>query len=173
MHSLKFIRENKDLINQTIKAKKCDIDIDEILSIDFKRRTLINEVETLKADRNSLNNQVSINKKEKNDISSLIDEMKNISIKIKALDNDLAEFNSILKEKVMYIPNVIHESVPMGKNASDNVIVKEWGSKPIFDFEILSHLELCEKLNLVDFKRGSKISGSAFPLYLKLAKEEF
>tara|TARA_B100002052_G_C15886579_1_gene601859 strand:- start:435 stop:1700 length:1266 start_codon:yes stop_codon:yes gene_type:complete len=167
MHSLKFIRENKDLINQTIKAKKCDIDIDEILSIDFKRRTLINEVETLKADRNSLNNQVSINKKEKNDISSLIDEMKNISIKIKALDNDLAEFNSILKEKVMYIPNVIHESVPMGKNASDNVIVKEWGSKPIFDFEILSHLELCEKLNLVDFKRGSKISGSAFPLYLK------
>ena len=167
MHSLKFIRENKDLINQTITEKKCDIDLDEILSIDFKRRTLINEVETLKADRNSLNNQLSINKKEKIDISSLIEDMKNISIKIKALDNDLTEFNNILKEKVMYIPNVIHESVPLGKNELDNVIVKEWGSKPSFDFEILSHLDLCEKLNLVDFKRGSKISGSAFPLYLK------
>ena len=103
MHSLKFIRENKDLINQTIKAKKCDIDLDELLSIDFKRRTLINEVESLKADRNSLNNQVSINKKEKIDISSLINDMKNISIKIKALDNDLTEFNNILKEKVMII----------------------------------------------------------------------
>ena len=82
MHSLKFIRENKDLINKTIIAKNCDIDLDEILSIDFKRRTLINEVESLKADRNSLNNQVSINKKKKIDISSLIEDLKNISIKI-------------------------------------------------------------------------------------------
>ena len=167
MHSLKFIRENKDLINKTIIAKNCDIDLDEILSIDFKRRTLINEVESLKADRNSLNNQVSINKKKKIDISSLIEDMKNISIKIKALDNDLSEFNSILKEKIIYIPNVIHESVPIGKNELDNVVIKEWGNKPVFDFKISSHLELCEKLNLVDFKRGSKISGSAFPLYLK------
>ena len=111
MHSLKFIRENKDLIQEAISKKKCDIDLEEILGIDFKRRTLIQEVESLKADRNTINNQVSLKKKEKEDYSSLINEMKNISIKIKALDNDLNEFNNNLNQKLMYIPNIIHETV--------------------------------------------------------------
>ena len=166
MHSLKFIRENKKLIQDAISKKKCDIDLDEILSIDFKRRTLIQEVESLKADRNTINNQVSLKKKEKQDCSSLIDEMKNISIKIKALDNDLSEFNNKLNTKLMYIPNIIHKTVPDGLSEKDNVVIREWGSKPSFDFKPLSHMEICEKLNLVDFKRGSKMSGSAFPLYV-------
>jgi len=166
MHSLKFIRENTSLIKDAISKKKCDIDLDEILGIDFKRRTLIQEVESLKADRNTINNQVSLKKQEKQDCSSLIDEMKNISIKIKALDNDLHEFNYQLNEKLMYIPNIIHETVPDGLSESDNVLIKEWGTKPSFSFKPLSHMEICEKLNLVDFKRGSKISGSAFPLYI-------
>ena len=166
MHSLKFIRENTSLIKDAISKKKCDIDLDEILGIDFKRRTLIQEVESLKADRNTINNQVSLKKQEKQDCSSLIDEMKNISIKIKALDNDLHEFNYQLNEKLMYIPNIIHETVPDGLSENDNVLIKEWGAKPSFSFKPLSHMEICEKLNLVDFKRGSKISGSAFPLYI-------
>jgi seryl-tRNA synthetase len=66
----------------------------------------------------------------------------------------------------MYIPNIIHETVPDGLSESDNVLIKEWGAKPSFSFKPLSHMEICEKLNLVDFKRGSKISGSAFPLYI-------
>jgi len=166
MHSIKFIRENKNLIQDAISKKKCNIDLDEILEIDFKRRTLIQEVESLKADRNTINNQVSLKKKEKQDCSSLINEMKNISIKIKALDNDLSEFNNNLNQKLIYIPNIIHETVPNGLSESDNVVIKEWGSKPSFSFTPLSHMEICEKLNLVDFKRGSKISGSAFPLYM-------
>ena len=166
MHSLKFIRENTSLIQDAISKKKCDVDLDEILGIDFKRRTLIQEVESLKADRNTINNKVSLKKKEKQDCNSLIDEMKNISIKIKALDNDLHEFNNNLNEKLMYIPNIIHETVPDGLSENDNVVIKEWGSKPSFSFKPLSHMEICERLNLVDFKRGSKISGSAFPLYI-------
>ncbi|MAR15523.1 MAG: serine--tRNA ligase [Candidatus Marinimicrobia bacterium] len=166
MHSLKFIRENTSLIQDAISKKKCDIDLDEILGIDFKRRTLIQEVESLKADRNTINNKVSLNKKENKDCSSLIDEMKNISIKIKALDNDLNEFNNNLNQKLMYIPNIIHKTVPDGLSENDNVVIKEWGTKPSFSFKPLSHMEICEKLNLVDFKRGSKISGSAFPLYI-------
>ncbi len=166
MHSLKFIRENKNLIQEAISKKKCDIDLEKILGIDFKRRTLIQEVESLKADRNTINNQVSLKKKEKEDCSSLINEMKNISIKIKALDNDLNEFNNNLNQKLMYIPNIIHETVPHGLSEKDNVVIKEWGNKPSFSFNPLSHMEICEKLNLVDFKRGSKISGSAFPLYI-------
>ena len=83
MHSLKFIRENTTLIQDAISKKKCDINLDEILAIDFKRRILIQEVESLKADRNTINNKVSLKKKEKQECASLINEMKNISIKIK------------------------------------------------------------------------------------------
>jgi len=166
MHSIKFIRDNKDLVKDSLAKKKSDIDIDEILGIDFKRRTLIQEVETLKAERNNINNNISLKKKEKENCDSLINEMKNISVKIKALDNDLNDFNSSLNEKLMYIPNIVHDSVPEGLSESDNKVVKEWGDKPSFDFKVLSHLDLCENLNLVDFKRGAKISGSAFPLYI-------
>tara|TARA_B100000614_G_scaffold114128_1_gene102539 strand:- start:710 stop:1975 length:1266 start_codon:yes stop_codon:yes gene_type:complete len=166
MHSLKFIRENKELISETLKNKKCEINLEEILSIDYKRRTLIQEVEELKARRNELNNHVSNYKKENKDFSSLINDMKNLSVKIKALDNDLIDYNQILNDKIMYIPNVIHKTVPIGKNENDNVVIKEWGKKPKFDFDIKSHLELSENLNLLDFKRGAKISGSAFPLYI-------
>ena len=66
----------------------------------------------------------------------------------------------------MYIPNIIHKTVPDGLSENDNLIIKEWGEKASFNFNPLSHMEICEKLNLVDFKRGSKISGSAFPLYI-------
>ena len=166
MHTIKFIRENQDLINQCLKDKKSDISLDDILNIDFKRRALIIEVENLKASRNLINNKISNNKKENIDCSSLIDEMKNISVKIKALDNDLHDFSKSLTEKLMFVPNLIHSSVPKGKNASENVIIREWGKKPNFSFSPKSHLELADSLNLLDFKRASKISGSAFPLYI-------
>ena len=165
MHSIKFIRENKLLIQETLAKKKSDVDLDSLLDIDFKRRTLIQEVETLKANRNSVNDKISLKKKEKEDCDSLIDDMKNLSVKIKALDNDLHEFDKLVSKELLHIPNIVHSTVPDGNSESDNVLVKEWGEKPSFDFEPLSHLELCESLKLVDFKRASKISGSAFPLY--------
>ena len=88
--------------------------------------------------------------------------MKSISVKIKALDNDLTDFNISLEDKLKYIPNIIHKSVPIGSNSNDNKVVKEWGVKPDFDFQPKSHLEIAEKLNLLDFKRSAKISGTAF-----------
>lgn len=166
MHSIKFIRENKEIISNCIRHKKSDINIDDILDLDLKRRTLIQEVENLKAERNIVNNNISNKKKNNEDCSDLIDSMKSISVKIKALDNDLTEFNISLEDKLKYIPNIIHKSVPIGSNSNDNKVVKEWGVKPEFDFQPKSHLELAEKLNLLDFKRAAKISGSAFPLYV-------
>jgi len=166
MYSIKFIRDNKNLVKDSLLKKNSDVNLDEILEIDFKRRTLIQEVETLKADRNSVNQDISLRKKEKKDCDSLINDMKNISVRIKALDNDLNEFNKSLNQKLMYLPNLVHASVPEGSSEHENKVVKEWGVKPSFDFKVLSHLELCESLNLVDFKRAAKISGSAFPLYL-------
>jgi len=166
MHTIKFVRENQELINQCLKHKKSDISIDDILNVDFKRRALIIEVENLKASRNLINNKISKNKKENIDFSSLIDEMKNMSVKIKALDNDLHDFSKSLNDKLMFIPNIIHSSVPLGKDASENIMVKEWGEKPKFNFSPKSHLELADSLKLLDFKRASKISGTAFPLYI-------
>ena len=166
MYSIKFIRENKELVKDSLLKKKSDVNLDEILDIDFKRRALIQEVESLKADRNTVNNKISLNKKENRDCKSLINDMKNISVKIKALDNDLSEFNNSLNQKLMYIPNLVHKSVPEGSSDKDNKVIKEWGQKPSFNFKPLSHLDLCDSLNLVDFKRAAKISGSAFPLYV-------
>ena len=166
MHSIKFIRENKEIISNCIRHKKSDINIDDILDLDLKRRTLILEVENLKAERNIVNNNISNKKKNNEDCSDLIDSMKSISVKIKALDNDLTEFNISLEDKLKYIPNIIHKSVPIGSNSNDNKVVKEWGVKPDFDFQPKSHLELAEILNLLDFKRSAKISGTAFPLYV-------
>tara|TARA_Y100001958_G_scaffold159500_1_gene161299 strand:- start:68 stop:1336 length:1269 start_codon:yes stop_codon:yes gene_type:complete len=166
MHSIKYIRENKEIILDCINQKKSDINLDEILDIDLKRRTLIQEVENLKADRNLINNKISNYKKNNEDCTDLINDMKNISIKIKALDNDLNQFKISLENKLKYIPNIIHDSVPVGKSANDNKVVKKWGVKPEFDYNHKSHLELCESLNLLDFKRAAKISGSAFPLYV-------
>ena len=166
MHSIKYIRENKEIILDCINQKKSDINLDEILDIDLKRRTLIQEVENLKADRNLINNKISNYKKNNEDCTDLINDMKNISIKIKALDNDLNQFKISLENKLKYIPNIIHDSVPVGKSANDNKVVKKWGVKPEFDYNPKSHLELCESLNLLDFKRAAKISGSAFPLYV-------
>jgi len=166
MHSIKFIRENKEIIIDCIKQKKSEVNLDEVLEIDIKRRTLIQEVENLKANRNSVNNTISIKRKNNEDCSDLIDDMKNISIKIKAFDNDLNDFNSQLQEKLKFIPNIIHKSTPKGIDANDNKVIKEWGEKPKFNFNPKSHLEIAEKLNLLDFKRAAKISGSAFPLYV-------
>ena len=92
--------------------------------------------------------------------------MKNLSVKIKALDNDLNEFNDLISKKLLHIPNIVHNTVPDGASESENVLIREWGEKPSFDFKPLSHLELCESLKLVDFKRAAKISGSAFSLYM-------
>ena len=166
MHSIKFIRENKEIISDCIKEKKSDINIDDLLNIDLKRRTLIQEVENLKAERNLVNNDISVKRKNNEDCSTLIDNMKSISVKIKALDNDLADFNISLENKLKYIPNLIHKSVPKGTNSNDNKVIREWGVKREFDFKPKSHLELAETLNLLDFKRSAKISGSAFPLYI-------
>jgi len=165
MLSIKFIRENKELIKKSLTQKKSDVDLDEILNIDFKRRTLIQEVEALKANKNTINNKISLKKKENQDCSSLINEMKGISVRIKALDNDLSDFNKALNDKKKYIPNIVHDTVPSGSSADENVVIKEWGTKPSFSFPVLSHLEIAESLELLDFKRAAKMSGAAFPLY--------
>jgi len=168
MLNLKYINENIDFVKDCIIQKKCDVDIDNIILLDSNRKSLINKVEKLKAKRNQLNKEISKNRIDNTkDISSLIKEMKEISIEIKDLDKSLVSINESLNKQLLYIPNIIHDTVPVG-SVKDNVVIREWGEKPDFEFDIKDHKNLCELNSLIDFKRGANISGSGFPLYTDL-----
>ena len=165
MLSVKYINENINLVKECIKYKKCDINIDDILSLDLERKSLINKVERLKANRNQINKQISKNRTDKSiDITTLISNMKELSAEIKNLDKSLLSINNSLNNQLLYIPNIIHKTTPKG-SVNDNIVIKEWGKKPEFDFEIKDHKDLCDLNSLVDFKRAANISGSGFPLY--------
>ena len=161
MLSLKFIRDNKELVKKSIKSKNTTDNIDDILLMDKNRRNFIVDVEDLKAKRNVLNKNIA----KKNNVKESIEQMKSISAKIKEIDKKLSSLEEELNEKLLYVPNIINIDVPIGKDESSNKVIREWGKKPDFDFEIKGHQEICETLDLVDFKRAVKMSGSGFPLY--------
>ena len=168
MLNLKYINENIDFVKDCIKQKQCDVNLDKILSLDFDRKSIINKVEKLKAKRNQLNKEISKNRNDNsNDNSLLIKDMKEISIEIKDLDKSLISVNHDLNKEMLYVPNIIDSTVPKG-SVDDNVIIREWGKKPKFDFDIKDHKNLCELNSLIDFKRAANISGSGFPLYTNL-----
>jgi len=161
MFLLKYIRENLDLIQKSIKAKNVIFDLDELILLDDKRRKIIASVEKLKAKRNILNKQISLKKDIENNITS----MRAISADIKDYDIKLNNIIKDINDKILYIPNIIHDSVPIGKDEKSNKIIREWGKKPKFNFPVKGHIELSDINNLIDFKRATKMSGSAFPLY--------
>lgn len=165
MLDLKFIRENPDLVRKGIAHKNEMGDVDRILSLDEKRRERLQQVETLKHERNLLSGEVSRLKKEGKNTSAVILKTREIGAKIKALDTELKEIQAELNDALDRIPNLPHQSVPIGKNAAENVPVRSWGTPPEFDFSISDHLEIGERLDIFDFSRGSKISGRGFPVY--------
>jgi len=165
MLDLKFIRENPEQVKKGVLLKNESADIDRLLQLDKQRREIIFNVEQLKKERNDNSSQVALLKKEKKDASGLIEKTKTISVKIKGLDEELAALHSQIKTELDRIPNLPHASTPEGKSSADNVEVKTWGRIPAFDFDVLDHLELGERLDILDFKRGGKITGSGFPVY--------
>ncbi|MAW74438.1 MAG: serine--tRNA ligase [Candidatus Marinimicrobia bacterium] len=168
MLDIKFIRENTDFVKASLKSKNNDSDIDNILDLDINRRKIISTVEDLKAKKNIINKDISELRKNNEDISKLVNDMKEVSIQIKEFDSELSNINKKLKSKLLYIPNLPHESVPLGKDETDNVVLREWGNKPNFNFQPKGHLELAENNKLLDFKRSVKMSGTGFPLYTNL-----
>ncbi len=165
MLDIKFIRENSDLVKQGILAKGEMGDVDHLLELDTERRRIIFEVEEKKKQRNENSRLVSHYKKEGKDASSVIAHTKEISEQIKEMDHRLAQLEEEIHTALSRIPNMPHSSTPIGKDANDNVQVKSWGDLPEFDFKPLDHLQLGERLDILDFKRGGKISGSGFPVY--------
>jgi seryl-tRNA synthetase len=167
MISLKEIREDPDRISQAAASKGESIQIEKLLELDNKSRELIQDVEEKKAERNRISEKIAQLKREGDNADGLISEMRELSLQIKEGDGALAKLKEQLDNLLRWVPNVPHESVPVGDDESANELVRTWGEEPSFDFTPLNHTDLAESLELLDFTRAAKISGSGFPLYTK------
>ena len=165
MLDLKFMRENKELIEEMLKNRNSDLTLDEFAKLDEERRVILSEVEALKNKRNTESQEIARLKKSKEDATALIKEMGEVSAKIKELDEKLAAVDEKIKYIQMTIPNKYHETTPIGKDEDENVEIRRWGTPREFTFEPKPHWEIGEKLGVLDFERGSKLSGSRFVLY--------
>ena len=168
MLEAKYIREHMDEVREKLVLRDQTINLDKFLSIDEERRKAIQEWERLRALQKKVSDEVSKKKREGIDASELIAEMKKVSQELKKLDDVVEEKERALQDLLLIIPNLPHDSVPKGKDSSDNVEVRRWGEIPKFDFEPKAHWDLGEELGILDFKSGAKIAGARFTLYWDL-----
>ena len=165
MISIKDIRENPKLVQESLIKKGYEGSIVEINSIDKKYRLITKNLEESRAKKNVVSQQVAESKRNGFNADDKIAEMKKLGQSIKSLEEELNIIKNHLKIKLDEIPNLPHLSVPDGASEEDNVTIREWGLKPDFDFQVKTHQDLGRELKLIDFERGAKISGSGFPLY--------
>ena len=164
MLDIKFIRENIDLVRNSVKKRNLKIDLDELMRLDESRRACLSELEELRAKKNKANDLISQLLREKNDASEIISSMRQISARIDSLEESLRGIQEDLDNFLLRLPNIPHPSIPEG-DASCNKIIRSWGNRPQFDFTPLTHIELCEHLDIIDFPRAAKLTGSNFVLY--------
>lgn len=165
MLDIRFIRENKDIIKESLDARNSDYPLDELLELDRTRRDILVEVESLKKKRNDASALIGKYKREGKDVNELLLEMQHVGETIKEHDEKLEKVEQRLNHLLFTIPNKLHESTPIGKDEDDNVEVRRWGEPKKFDFEIKSHDELGVNLDILDFERGAKLGGSRFTVY--------
>lgn len=165
MLDLRFIRANLDAVKQMLKNRRNDLDISVFESIDRRRREILPVLESLRHRRNKVSEEIAQMKKKREDASGLIGEMKKVSVEIKEMEADLSQVDEDLKPFLMVIPNIPHESVPVGEASEDNPVVRSWGAIPEMDFDALPHWDIGERLGILDFATASKLAGSRFALY--------
>ncbi|MCU0596134.1 MAG: serine--tRNA ligase [Desulfobacterota bacterium] len=165
MLDLRFIRANLDAVKQMLKNRRNDLDITAFEAIDRKRREILPVLENLRHRKNKVSDEIAQLKKQRQDASALIAEMKRVSGEIKELEAALAQVDEDLRPFLMVIPNLPHESVPVGAGSEDNPVVRTWGTIPELGFEALPHWDIGEHLGILDFAAASKLSGSRFALY--------
>ena len=166
MISINDIRSKPEKIKDALKSRGYNGSIKDIITIDENFRKLTHSIETLRAQKNIVSEQVAKAKRSGENIQNKIKEMRTLGDEIKSLEISSNELKLKLISNLEEIPNIHDSSVPIGIDENDNVIVREWGEKPVFNFKEKSHLELGKSLNLIDMERGAKISGSGFPLYV-------
>ena len=166
MISIKKIRENPEEIISKLRSRNDKTDIREVLSLDDKLRILKTRSSEYRAQRNIASENIAKIKREGGDSIFAIKETRDLGNKLKELELELIKNENELNRILFQMPNVPHDSVPVDSDFSGNVTLREWGNKRDYNFKLKNHIQLGEDLNLFDFKRGSKLSGSGFPLYV-------
>ena len=159
MLDIKLIRDNPDSVRQALERRRSDFSIDDVLALDEQRRSLLTEVEGLKARRNEVSKEIGRTGEKP---PQLIEEMRSIGERIKGLDGQVESAEGQLNDLLLQVPNIPHDSVPVGDDETGNQVVREWGETRKFDFKPRPHWELGESLGIIDFERGVKLSGSRF-----------
>ncbi|KWZ80024.1 serine--tRNA ligase [Heyndrickxia coagulans] len=166
MLDIKFLRAHFDEVKERMQHRGEDLtDFEKFSGLDQRRRELIMESEALKNRRNEVTQQVAALKREKKDATKLIEEMRGVGEKIKALDAELKQVEAELEMLMLSIPNIPHESVPVGDSEEDNVEIRKWGEVPAFGFEPKPHWDIATDLGILDFERAAKVTGSRFVFY--------
>jgi seryl-tRNA synthetase len=167
MLDMKLLREHPDAVREGVRAKgESPVRVDEALRFDEERRHILQAVELLKSKKNTVSARVAQMKSRGEDPTGLITEMRVVADEIKAIDERLRVVEELLQAVLLQIPNIPHPSVPAGTTPADNRVIAQWGEPPAGDFVPRPHWEMLEKHGLIDFARGTKITGAGFPLYL-------
>lgn len=166
MLDLKYLRNHFEEVKRVLQYRGEDLTaLDSFEELDVKRRELIADTEKLKSKRNEVSEQVAVLKREKKDADTLIAEMRVVGDEIKGLDEELRDVEAKLEILLLSIPNIPHESVPVGESEDDNVPIRHWGEQPQFNFEPKPHWDIATDLDIVDFERAAKVTGSRFVFY--------
>lgn len=167
MLDIKLLREQPDQVRAGIARKGEDPShVDRALALDARRRHLVQQNEALKSRKNTVSQQVAAMKAKKEDATTVIAEMRGVADEIKALDEELRVVEDDLRAVMLQIPNLPDASVPDGRTPADNQPIAHWGEPPVIDFAPKPHWDLIKSLGLIDFDRGTKITGAGFPVYV-------
>ena len=157
MLDIKFIRENKEVVQAGAKKKHVDISIDELISLDDKRKEILSQIEKKRAEQNTISEKMP--SASQDDRQKMIDSMKSVKESLQQDEDSLKSRMKSWQEAMLKVPNVPDMSVPEGDTDADNMEVKVWGEKPVFSFEPKDHVEIMEKLKMLDIERGTKVHG--------------
>ncbi len=164
MLDVRYIRENLELVETRLKTRGTGIDLERFRQLDSQRRELLQQTETLKALRNKVSEEIS-RVKDKSQAQDRIAEMREVSQRVKGLDEELKGVEEALEYFLLTVPNIPSLATPVGASEADNVEVRVWGEKPRQDFTPKPHWEIGEDLDILDFERGAKLTGARFTLY--------
>ncbi|WP_069999640.1 serine--tRNA ligase [Cellulosilyticum sp. I15G10I2] len=165
MLDIKLLRSDLEGVKKILSTRSGSYNLDEFTSLDVKRRELLQEVEQLKNKQNVVSKQVPAMKKEGKDVTAVFAEMKELSDEIKNLDNAVKEIDEKLEAILMTLPNLPNAKVPVGASDADNAEMRRWGDVPRFDFEVKAHWDIGEGLDILDFEKAGKVTGSRFVFY--------
>ncbi len=164
----KLIRHTPEVVVAAMRRRHKKIDLDVLTTLEERRRSALNKVETLKAERNAVSQQIAELKKRKEDATGHIEAMRRVGDEIKRLDEEAQTAEEEFMQLLMAIPNIPDAGVPEGADAEDNVVVRTWGEPPHFDFTPKPHWEVGDALHLLDFERAAKIAQARFSLFVGL-----